>query len=129
MPATGRLTHHYHKLADKQASERRLTFRRYTYVLEGGSTIHTDEWWGYRLVTWAGYDHRKVRHGKGEYARNGIHTNSIENFWARLKLSIRGTHIHVSKQHLAKYLGEFAFRYNHRNVADQMFARLIGAMA
>ena len=59
-------------------------------------------------------------------ARDGIHTNSIENFWARLKLSIRGTHIHVSKQHLAKYLGEFAFRYNHRNVADQMFARIIG---
>ena len=32
-------------------------------------------------------------------------------------------------QHLAKHLGEFAFRYNHRTVADQMFARLIGTMA
>ena len=41
MPATDRLTHHYHKLADKQASERRLTFRRYTYVLEGGSTSYS----------------------------------------------------------------------------------------
>ena len=39
--------------------------------VERGSTIHTDEWWGYRLVTWAGYDHHKVRHGKGEYARAG----------------------------------------------------------
>ena len=97
--------------------------------VERGSTIHTDEWWGYRLVTWAGYDHRTVRHGKGEYARAGVHTNSIENFWARLKLSIRGSHVHVSRQWLHNYVAEFAFRYNHRDVADQMFARMIGAMA
>ncbi len=97
--------------------------------VESGSTIHTDEWWGYRLLTWRGYEHRKVRHGAGEYARDGIHTNSIENFWARLKLSIRGSHIHVSRQWLHNYVSEFAFRYNHRKVADQMFARMIGAMA
>ena len=97
--------------------------------VERGSTIHTDEWWGYRLVTWAGYDHRKVRHGAGR-VRAEWHSHELnENFWARLKLSIRGTHVHVSKQHLAKYLGEFAFRYNHRNVPDQLFARIIGAMA
>ena len=93
------------------------------------STVHTDEWWGYRLLPWFGYDHRQVRHGRGEYVRNGSHTNSIENFWARLKLSICGTHIHVSRQWLHNYLAEFAFRYNHRKVADQMFARMIGAMA
>ena len=97
--------------------------------VESGSTIHTDEWWGYRLLTWRGYDHRKVAHGRGEYARDGIHTNSIENFWARLKLSIRGSHVHVSRQWLHNYVSEFAFRYNHRDVADQMFARMIGAMA
>ena len=94
-----------------------------------GSIVHTDEWWGYRLLTWRGYEHRTVKHGAGEYARDGSHTNSIENFWARLKLSIRGSHIHVSKKWLHNYIAEFAFRYNHRDVADQMFARMIAGMA
>ena len=94
-----------------------------------GSIVHTDRWWGYRYLSAVGFDHRTVRHGAGEYVQNGIHTNAIENFRARLKLSIRGTHVHVSAKYLVKYLGEFAFRYNHRNVADQMFARMIGAMA
>ena len=93
-----------------------------------GTTIHTDEWWGYRLLTWRGFDHHKVRHGRGEYARDGIHTNSIENFWARLKLSIRGSHIHVSRKWLHNYIAEFAFRYNHKDVADQMFGRMVGAL-
>ena len=96
--------------------------------VESGSTVHTDEWWGYRLMGFD-YDHHRVRHGAGEYARGPVHTNSIENFWARLKLSIRGSHIHVSRQWLHNYVSEFAFRYNHRDVADQMFARMIGAMA
>ena len=42
------------------------------------------------------------------------HTNNIEGFWSRLKNSIRGTHIHVSKEHLPKYTAEFAFRFNNR---------------
>ena len=94
-----------------------------------GSTVYTDEWWGYRLVMAAGYDHHRVHHRSKSYAYGNAHVNSVENFWARLKLSIRGTHVHVSKQWMHSYLGEFAFRYNHRDVSDQMFARVIGAFA
>ena len=94
-----------------------------------GTTIYTDEWWGYRLVIKSGYNYHRVHHRSKTFAYGDAHVNSVENFWAPLKLSIRGTHVHVSRQHLAKYLGEFAFRYNHRDVADQMFARVIGAMA
>ena len=90
--------------------------------------VHTDEWWGYRLLRDAGFDHRTVRHGAGEYARDGVHANSIENFWSRLKLSIRGTHIHVSSKYLHKYVTEFAFRYNYRNMPDRMFAVLLAAL-
>ena len=93
-----------------------------------GTTVYTDQWWGYQYLRDAGFDHRTVRHGAGEYAAQGAHTNAIENFWAHLKLSIRGTHIHVSSQHLQKYVTEFAFRYNYRNMPDRMFAVLLASL-
>ena len=93
-----------------------------------GTTVYTDQWWGYQYLRDAGFDHRTVRHGAGQYASEGAHTNAIENFWARLKLSIRGTHIHVSSQHLQKYVTEFAFRYNYRNMPDRMFAVLLASL-
>lgn len=37
-----------------------------------------------------GYRHDAVNHSAGEYVRGDVHVNSIEGFWARLKLSIRG---------------------------------------
>ncbi len=97
--------------------------------VKAGSTVHTDEWWAYRHLRWLGYDHHAVAHGKGQYVRGRSHTNSIENFWARLKLSIRGTHIHVSRKYLGKYLTEFSFRYNFRDIPDRMFAVLVAAVA
>jgi len=60
-----------------------------------------------------------------EYARGEVHTNTIEGFWSMLKRSIRGTHIHVSRKHLPKYLGEFEFRWNSRPAPEMMFAQLL----
>ena len=94
-----------------------------------GTPVHTDEWWAYRHLNWLGFDHHTVAHGKGEYARDGVHTNSIETFWARLTLSIRGTHIHVSPKYMNQYLNEFSFRYNYRNMPDRMFAVLVATLA
>ena len=51
--------------------------------------------------------------------------NAVEGFWARLKLSIRGTHVHVSGKHLQKYVKEFEFRYNRRKRPSTMFADLV----
>jgi hypothetical protein len=74
----------------------------------------TDEFNVYRYAPKFGYKHRKVNHGRKEYVRGDIHTNTIEGFWSQLKRSINGTHHSVSHQHLQKYVDEFAFRYNHR---------------
>ena len=93
-----------------------------------GTTVLTDERWASRHLIWLGFDHHTVAHGRGEYARDGVHTNSIDNFWARLKLSIRGTHIHVSPTYLNKYLNEFSFRYNYRKTPDPMFAVLVASV-
>ena len=51
--------------------------------------------------------------------------NSLEAFWSMLKRSIRGTHIHFSRKHLPKYLGEFEYRYNRRKRPEMMFADLL----
>jgi hypothetical protein len=56
------------------------------------------------------------------------HTNTVENFWRLFKAAIRSTHIHVSPKYMDRYLGEFTFRSNHREMRNAMFDLLIGAV-
>ena len=82
--------------------------------VQPGSTVHTDELRSYGGLAQAGFRHETVNHSTGQYVRGSSHVNSIEGFWARLKLSIRGTHVHVSGKHIQKYVKEFEYRYNRR---------------
>ncbi len=93
--------------------------------VEPGGTVHTDELRSYSGLEQAGYTHKTVNHGAGEYVDGSSHVNGIEGYWARLKLSIRGTHVHVSKQHLENYVKEFEYRYNRRKRPDLMFEELL----
>ena len=96
--------------------------------VEAGSTVHTDELKSYNGLAKAGYNHETVNHGAGEYVDGDCHVNGIEGFWARLKLSIRGTHVHVSKKHLQKYVKEFEYRYNRRKQPDAIFGDLVTSL-
>ncbi len=96
--------------------------------IQPGSLIHTDELRSYRGLHKAGFSHDMVNHGTKEYVRGTIHVNGIEGFWARLKLSIRGTHVHVSGKHLQKYVKEFEYRYNRRKRPNAMFSDLVAAL-
>ncbi|MGE0372653.1 MAG: IS1595 family transposase [Gammaproteobacteria bacterium] len=98
-----------------------------TKNVEQGSTISTDELRSYSSLAIMGFVHGKVNHSKGEYVRGKTHTNSIEGFWSRLKNSIKGTHVHVSRKHLQSYLVEFEFRHNMRATPHLMFDRLLKA--
>lgn len=71
-----------------------------------GADVYTDEAKAYRKLP--GYWHATVKHGRGEYVRGGIHTNSIESFWALLKRAYMGTYHYLSPKHLQHYLNEFA---------------------
>ena len=93
--------------------------------IEKGATVCTDELWSYNPLRREGYKHLRVGHAAREYVRGNAHTNSIEGFWSRLKNSIRGTHVWVSKKHLQKYVDEFAFRYNERNSDNPMFDTML----
>jgi|ETNmetMinimDraft_35_1059890.scaffolds.fasta_scaffold70436_1 transposase-like protein len=99
-----------------------------TRQIPKGTRISSDEWTPYRVLTALGYEHTTVDHGCKQWADGDTHVNTLEAFWSMLKRSIRGTHIHVSRQHLPKYLGEFEFRYNRRKRPETMFADLVASL-
>lgn len=80
----------------------------------------TDSHFAYRRVADdLGFaSHETVDHSRGEYVRGNVTTNHAEGFFSQLKRSIDGTHHHVSKEHLHRYLGEFDFRYSTRKMDD-----------
>lgn len=81
------------------------------------ATIFTDEWLGYNSLKRI-YDHSIVKHNRGEYVNGRIHTNTIEGFWSLLKRGIFGIYHFTSKKHLQKYVDEFVFRYNTRDLSE-----------
>lgn len=50
--------------------------------------------------------------------RGETHTNTVEGYFAIIKHGLTGVYQHVSSTHLKRYLGEFDFRYNTREVDD-----------
>jgi transposase-like protein len=66
--------------------------------------------------------HSRVDHTAKEYVRwdDGvcITTNTVEGFFANLRRGIDGVYHHVGRQHLHRYLAEFDFRYNSRQMND-----------
>ena len=89
-------------------------------TVEEGAIVSTDELKSYLLLEHYGYEHGCVNHDIQWV--NGIHhTNNLESFWKLFKASVPGTHIHVSKKHMQRYLNEFTFRSNHRERGNLMF--------
>lgn len=89
------------------------------------NTIYTDELASYNLVQKLGYTHKRVQHGKGEYAKGLTHVNTIEGFWSLVKRGINGVYHAVSPKYLQTYLNEYGFRYNHRHSETPMFELLL----
>ena len=92
--------------------------------IEPGSTLHTDEAPGYAEMDGLFYRHDAINHGRGEYRRGNITTNSIESVFAVLKRGIIGVYHSTSKKHLGRYVDEFAFRLNEGNVKNRTIDRL-----
>jgi transposase-like protein len=82
--------------------------------VEAGSRLMTDRDAAFSMPE---YDHASVNHGRGEYVRDDVHTNTIESVWALLKRQIIGVHHWVSDRHLNRYVSEMTWRYNRRDLA------------
>lgn len=97
-----------------------------------GATVVTDEFAGYRGLGTKGFIHHTINHSAGEYVRHYcLHTNGIESFWALLKRGHYGIYHYMSPKHLHRYVNEFAFRQNTREVGTMGFieatvSRMIG---
>jgi len=85
--------------------------------VERGSAIMTDEFSGYSGLA-TEYQHQFVNHLE-KYVDGQIHTQGMENFWALLKRSLKGTYVAVEPFHLSRYVDEQVFRYNHRKDGDR----------
>jgi hypothetical protein len=81
--------------------------------------LFTDEHSSYQRIgkQFAG-GHHTTNHRKGEYARRGAHSNTVEGFFSLFKRGLNGIYHNVSRKHLHRYLCEFEFRYNHRYMDD-----------
>ena len=92
------------------------------------SIIITDDFKGYNILDKQRADkywHLKVNHSEGQYsAGDGVHTNTVESYWAILKRGITGIYHHVSVKHLPLYLNEFDFRYNNRDNKNVFYTLL-----
>ncbi|HEY6272420.1 MAG TPA: IS1595 family transposase [Terriglobales bacterium] len=85
--------------------------------------VMTDESGVYDFVGKEFSRHSTVNHSEKEYVRiepDGAvaTTNTVEGFFSLVKRGVYGSFHHISKEHLHRYLSEFDFRYNARDVDD-----------
>lgn len=121
---------HAEVIPDVKTGTLRAVIQRH---VEEGTTVSTDELGSYSLLGHTGYKQGRVKHSKMEWVREGDdgvshHVNHVESFWRLFKNSVRSTHIHVSPKYMDRYLKEFTFRSNHREMGNAMFDLLIAAV-
>lgn len=95
--------------------------------VDSGSHFYTDAASVYSSLA-DRYFHGFVDHVTN-YVSGRVHINGIENFWALLKRSIKGTYVSVQPFHLQRYVDEQAWRFNHRDKNDgSRFFRVLAAV-
>ena len=86
--------------------------------IDRSARLITDQWTFYVNIGKPFSAHERVDHSMLEYVRGDVYTNTVEGFFSLIKRGIYGNFHSVSKKHLHRYLGEFAFRYNTRDLGD-----------
>jgi transposase-like protein len=95
------------------------------------SHLMTDESTVYPSIGSEFAGHSTVNHSADEYVRMAgfVTTNNIESFFSLLKRGVYGNFHAVSEQHLGRYLREFDWRHNNRDMSpmERADALLAGA--
>jgi len=90
-------------------------------LVKRGSLVYTDKYPGYDALTFCGYRHLKVDHGR-RFSQGRVHINGLEGFWSYAKGKLQKHH-GISPKYFPLYLYEMQFRYNHRQ--DNLFELLL----
>ena len=93
-------------------------------LVKRGSLIYTDRYRGYDALTFCGYRHLRVDHGR-RFSHGRVHINGLEGFWSYAKGKLI-RHRGVSPHRFPLYLYEMQFRYNHRD--EDLFELLLDAL-
>ena len=91
--------------------------------VDKGAIVNTDEHGAYRNPLKEYKRHDRVVHSRKQYTKimpdgSVASVNCCESFFSLLKRGVYGSWHHVSREHLAKYANEFAFRWNTRGDTD-----------
>jgi transposase-like protein len=88
-------------------------------MVNPSARIITDEFAGYTGIgaDYAG-GHETVRHAAKEYVRGDVTTNTAESSFALVKRGIVGIYHNVSRKYLYRYLWQFDFVWNNRELND-----------
>lgn len=88
--------------------------------VQKNSIVVSDEWFAYRGLN-KNYWHYVVDHAHGQYVNEaGYTSNALEGSWSIFKKAIIGTHHKVTRKHLQLYVNEFTYRYNTKNLKDNV---------
>ena len=97
-----------------QETMRRIIFHN----IQAGSTVYTDCWRGYNVISrmGLGYRHRTVNHTRFfvNPLDRDVHTNTIERSWRRLRESVPKQ---LSLKDIPSHVEQFLF-YHHKNCRD-----------
>lgn len=81
--------------------------------------LMTDEYSAYRWLKrgWTG-GHETVCHRTFEYARGDVHVNTAESSHALIRRGLVGIYHNISREYLHRYLWQFDFLWNNRQLND-----------
>lgn len=91
------------------------TVDRLMELVGKGSVINTDDFKTYTHLKRDGWDHRIINHSLGEYAKEDVHTNTVEGLFQSLRHWLN-TFKGICKKNLQLFVSIFQFNYNHRNL-------------
>ena len=94
-------------------------------VVQSGSDIYSDGWRSYDALAVYGYNHKKIKHTKSEFAReDGTHINGVESYWSWTKRRLAKFN-GLTKEQFRKYMLESEWRFNHRNTLSIDLKKLL----
>jgi transposase-like protein len=93
--------------------------------LASTSRVVTDGLRCWAALEEAGLEHRAIVTGSGKQAASWSPFKWVNTTLGNVKAAITGTYRRVSPKHAGRYLGSFAWRFNHRFQLDSLIPRLV----